>query len=93
MFCLSTFHSTQMEPMVTRRREVDVERPVIITDYNKNMGGVDHMDQMITYYSVGRKTIKWYRRIFLRILDMALVNSYILYNLCHREKPLTQKQF
>ena len=93
MFCLSTFHSTQMEPIVTRRPEYDVHRPVLITDYNTHMGGVDHMDQMLTYYSAGRKTIKWYKRLFWRIVDMAIVNSFILYNLCHRDKPLTQKQF
>ena len=28
VFCLSTFHSTKMEPTVTRRRE-DVQRPVL----------------------------------------------------------------
>ena len=93
MFCLSTFHSTQMEPIVTRRPEYDVHRPVLITDYNTHMGGVDRMDQMLTYYSAGRKTIKWYKRLFWRIVDMAIVNSFILYNLCHRDKPLTQKQF
>ena len=92
VFCLSTFHSAQMAPITTRRGEV-VQRPVLITDYNAFMGGVDRMDQMITYYSAGRKTIKWYKRLFWRVVDMALVNSYILYNLCHRDKPLTQKQF
>ena len=91
VFCLSTFHATQMEPIVTRRRQEDVERPVIITDYNKYMGGVDLMDQMIAYYSAGRKTIKWYK--FWRVMDMAFINAFILYNLCHRDKPLTQKQF
>ena len=53
VFCLSTFHSAKMEPFTTRRREEDVQRPVLISDYNRHMGGVDRMDQMITYHSVG----------------------------------------
>ena len=60
VFCLSTFHGNGMEDYVTRRRDVpDVQRPVLISDYNKNMGGVDRIDQMLVYYAIGRKTIKW----------------------------------
>ena len=45
-----------MEDNTTRRRDVpDVQRPSLILNYNKNMGDVDHMDQMLV---VGRKTIK-----------------------------------
>ena len=94
VLCLSTFHSTQMEPIVTRRRDSEnVQRPILITDYNKSMGGVDRMDQLLMYYSTGRKTIKWYKWLFRRVIDISVVNSSILYNLCHRDKPLTQKQF
>lgn len=94
VLCLSTFHSTQMEPIVTRRRDSEnVQHPLLITDYNKNMGGVDRMDQLLTYYSAGCKTIKWYKRLFWRVIDISVFNSFILYNLCHRDKPLTQKQF
>ena len=73
----------------------DVQRPSLISDYNKNMGGVDHMDHMdhmLVYYAIGRKTIKWYKRIFWRVFEMAIVNSFVLYTLCHPEKKITHWQ-
>ena len=57
------------------------------------MGGVDRMDQMLVYYSIGRKTIKWYRRVFWRIIDLTLINAFILYSLCHPEERMKQKAF
>ena len=50
------------------------------------------MDQMLVYYAIGRKTIKWYKRIFWRLFDMAIVNAFVLFTICHPEK-ITQKEF
>lgn len=83
-----------MEDYVTRRRDnINVQRPALISDYNRHMGGVDHMDQFLVYYAIGRKSIKWYKIIFWRVLDMAIVNGFVLYNLCHEDKPLYQKNY
>ena len=43
------------------------------------MCGVDRMDQLTFYYSPLRKTLKWYRKVVLQHLDMAIVNAFILY--------------
>ena len=43
------------------------------------MCGVDRMDQLMSYYSPVRKTLKWYRKVVLQQLDMAMVNAFILY--------------
>ena len=43
--------------------------PRIITDYNPYMSRVDKADQLMVYYACGRKSLKWYTRIFWRILD------------------------
>ena len=42
----------------------EIDCPLIIPDYNNYMGGVDLADQAMCYYSVGRKTMKWWRRCF-----------------------------
>lgn len=33
--------------------------PKMVVDYNRNMGGVDHLDQFRAYYNVGRARRKW----------------------------------
>ena len=43
------------------------------------MCSVDRMDQLMSYYSPRRKTQKWYRKVVLQHLDMAVVNAFILY--------------
>ena len=42
------------------------------------MCGVDRMDQLMSYYSPLRKTLKWYRKVVLQHLDMAMANAFIL---------------
>ena len=37
----------------------EVKKPAAICDYNEHMSGVDHADQMISYYPCTRKTLKW----------------------------------
>ena len=52
----------------------------IITDYNKYMGGVDNFDKYISYYQVQHSgKHKWYIRIINYLIDLALVNSFMLY--------------
>ena len=37
------------------------------------------MDQLISYYGPLRKTLKWYRKVEIKQLYMAMVNAFILY--------------
>lgn len=39
-------------------------KPKAIVEYNKFMGGVDKADQLTSYYSTPRKTIKWQLKVF-----------------------------
>lgn len=68
-----------------------VEKPEIINDYNCFMGGVDVVDQHLVYYAIGRKGLKWWRRVFYRLLEMAIVNSYAIYKLNGPENYLPTK--
>lgn len=44
------------------------------------MSGVDISDQVMVYYTCGRRTLKWYKIIFWRLLEHALLtNSYTLF--------------
>lgn len=66
----------------------EVSCPVAMEFYNKYMGGVDHADQMITLYELDRKSQKWWRKVFFRLLMTAVHNAYIIYNETnHRKSP------
>ena len=56
-----------------------IEKPQIINDYNCFMGGVNVVDQHLVYYAIGRKGLKWWRRVFYCLLERAIVNSYDCY--------------
>ena len=58
----------------------DIPRPHVISDYNAFMGGVDLADQVMCYYSIGRKSMKWQRRVLWRMLDHVITNAYIIYS-------------
>ena len=49
----------------------------------------------MSYYSVGRKTMKWQRRVFWRMHEHAAINELVVHrpNCGPSEKPVTNKQF
>lgn len=54
-------------------------KPAEVELYNKYMSGIDRADQMISYYSCPRKTIRWYKKVFFHFLDIAVWNAYFLF--------------
>lgn len=59
----------------------DKGKPEIIQFYNKTKGGVDVLDQMCAHYSTSRKTRRWPVCMFFGIINIAIVNAFILYKL------------
>ena len=53
-------------------------KPSCILEYTKNMGSVDLSDQLLTYYSFLQKTGKWWRKLWVHMLNMLVLNAYIL---------------
>lgn len=63
------------------RKGEDVIKPAAVLAYNKAKKGVDMSDQMSSYYTSLRKTIKWYRKVFCEIsLGTCVVNSWSVHN-------------
>ena len=50
------------------------------------MNGVDRSDQLTVSYSFVRRTVKWWRKLFFYLLEVSIVNSFILY------REVTQKK-
>lgn len=51
------------------------------------MGGVGLMDGLIDRYRIKMKTNKWTNRIFLHLIDMAMVNAYLLHRIINKTYP------
>ena len=50
------------------------------------MGYVDKGDRMANSYSTSRRTFKWTKKLFFHLLDLAILNSYILHSSCGGRK-------
>jgi hypothetical protein len=60
------------------------------------MFGVDKLDQLMAYYSFLHKLVKWWRKIFFWILEVMVINAYIIYKELARrrgERPITHLAF
>lgn len=57
---------------------VNVSCPTAVKVYNSLMGGVDLFDQNRERYAVGRRSLKWWHRIFYFLLDLAIVNAFTI---------------
>ena len=44
------------------------------------MGGVDKSDQYLSYHSILRKTVRYWKTPFYHLVDLCVVNAFILYN-------------
>lgn len=58
--------------------KLGVSCPQVVSQYNEIMGGVDRFDQLRECYEVGRRSTKWWHRLFYYFLDMAIINAFIL---------------
>jgi len=56
------------------------------------MGYMDKGDRMANSYSNRHRTFKWMKKLFFHLLDLAILNSYILHSLCGGKK-ISQRFF
>lgn len=58
---------------------VGIDRPNVVHQYNKYMGGTDQMDQNVNAYRIHIRGKKWYFPIFSWSIDVALQNAWSLH--------------
>ena len=80
------------EMVTVRSRRSSQQKPVVVDRYNHSMNGVDRADQFTVYYSFVRRSIKWWRKVFFWLMEVAVVNSYILYR-CSAVNPATHREY
>jgi hypothetical protein len=76
-----------------KKEHVPISQPRLIYNYNKFMGGVDHHDWLLEKHHIAIRGKKWYWCLITRIVDMAVTNSVILYNLLHAQDKISIKEF
>ena len=68
-----------------------ITKPVLIQDYNKFMGVVDNSDNLLAHY-LALKSFKWYRKLLLHLINMVVLNLYIL-NKKYGVKKMTHSSY
>ena len=53
----------------------------MVSEYNKYMGGIVRMDHYLSTYISIHRSKKWYKKIIVYMINVALNNENILYNL------------
>lgn len=78
---ISTIREAEVSVLnkVDRQTNNLVMKPHCVVDYCRLMGGVDLSDQIHQYYTCLRKTAKWYKKLFFHLLNLTVINAYLLY--------------
>lgn len=74
------------------QQKVNISRPQIVRDYNINMGGVDLMNQMISYYRITIRSKKWTLRMVTHFIDFAIIQSWIEYKIDCKRAGMQSKE-
>jgi len=82
---LTNIHGVPAEGNFSSERGKAIELQIVM-DYNHHMGYVDKCDRMTVRYSISCRTFKWMKKLFFQLLDLAILNSYILRSLCWGKK-------
>ncbi|KAK9695310.1 Transposase IS4 [Popillia japonica] len=65
-------------------------KPQAAIDYNKAKGYIDVSDQLSSYSTAVRRSVKWFRKLAVELLTGAsIVNAHYLYNKNNPTRPLT----
>jgi len=72
-------HNTSVQTVLKRPKGEQEKKliacPTAIADY---MGGVD---QLLSYYTLtSRKALKWWKKVFWRLVDISVINSWIIFH-------------
>ena len=75
-------------------KKVEVKKPYVVEQCNAYMNGVGKSDQIFSKYNLSHKCVRWWKTLFYHIIDIAVVNGFILFQQHHKNNPdlVTLKQ-
>ncbi|GBP76369.1 PiggyBac transposable element-derived protein 4 [Eumeta japonica] len=89
---ISNKHQLQLVNVRNRNGKVSL-KPNIVADYNLGMSGIDRGDQMVSYCSCLRKTLRWHKKLALHIFEVYLQNAHRLLRLKDRASKIRLLKF
>jgi len=91
IYMLTNIHNAPAEVNFCNKGGKDI-KPQIVIEYNRHMGYVDKGDRMANSYSISRRTFKWTKKLFFHLLDLAILDGYILHSSC-QGKRISHRDF
>jgi hypothetical protein len=82
---LTTAHEDMLVEAPSSRGTHCKIKPAAVLVY-KYKSGVNRYDQMLSYNSFARKTIKRWKKLFFHLFDLVMVNAHILHNKSSKQK-------
>lgn len=79
ILAISSKYNGILENTRNRRGQIKL-KPQIIRHYNENKSAIDRHDQMLSYYSCEHKSLRWYKKVIIHIMQCIMINSFFLYN-------------
>ena len=77
---ISTIHeAVEINTGKKDRQGNPIVKPENVHEYTINMRGCDLSDQLMTSYSMLRRSVKWWRKLFFHVFALCINNAYILY--------------
>ena len=75
------------------RKDEVIPKPEAVVYYNKSKQGIDVSDQMASYHSAVRKSIRWFHKLAVEFLmGTAVVNALVMYNQHCQDTGKSDKQ-
>ena len=63
--------------------ERKIIKPVAVEMYNQNMGGVDRMDRQLWVYMNTHRTVKWWKKLFIRLPELTYCKFKVVWLALH----------
>ncbi|XP_050714265.1 piggyBac transposable element-derived protein 3-like isoform X2 [Eriocheir sinensis] len=63
----------------TMKKVIEIPQPNIVKLYNKNMGGVDLADCLLSLYRIPVRSKKYYHKLVFHMIDMTINQAWLMY--------------
>ena len=104
---LSTWHKGDivLHHCWRNKSQEDVNQRVVSSDYTAHLGAIDHSDHYCSSiiidcsdhycssYTFTKKTLRSWRKLFFRLIEMSLVNSFLIYKKVHHLSEETHLRY